>query len=169
MPDPSPPLSPEVLAALATPRSYPHDPSARAGVQWIQTHISHVFLTGTRVYKFRKHVDLGFVRFAALEQRNADCLREVVLNRRLAPDVYLGVAPLEDAPGGPRVGPAAEDLAALPREHCVVMRPVAGRSGCRADRRLPRADAPGNAVALRRGRVDPALYSAGRGQLPTAR
>ena len=122
MPDPSPPLSPEVLAVLATPRSYPHDPSARAGVQWIQTHISHVFLTGTRVYKFRKHVDLGFVHFAALEERNADCLREVVLNRRLAPDVYLGVAPLEEAPGGPRIGPAAEELAALPREHCVVMR-----------------------------------------------
>ena len=122
MPDPGPPLSPEVLAALATPRSYPHDPSARAGVQWVQTHISHVFLTGTRVYKFRKHVDLGFVRFAALEQRNADCLREVALNRRLAPEVYLGVAPLEEAPDGPRVGPAAEGLAALPREHCVVMR-----------------------------------------------
>ena len=65
MPDPRPPLSPEVLAALATPRSYPHDPSAGAGVQWVQTHISHVFLTGTRVYKFRKHVDLGFVRFDA--------------------------------------------------------------------------------------------------------
>jgi aminoglycoside phosphotransferase family enzyme len=122
MPDPSPPLSPEVLAALATPRSYPHDPSAGAGVQWVQTHISHVFLTGTRVYKFRKHVDLGFVRFDALEERNADCLREVLLNRRLAPDVYLGVAPLEEAPGGPRVGPVAEVLAALPREHCVVMR-----------------------------------------------
>jgi aminoglycoside phosphotransferase family enzyme/predicted kinase len=122
MPDPRPPLSPEVLAALATPRSYPHDPSAGAGVQWVQTHISHVFLTDTRVYKFRKHVDLGFVRFDALEARNADCLREVLLNRRLAPDVYLGVAPLEEAPDGPRVGPVAEVLVALPREHCVVMR-----------------------------------------------
>ena len=122
MPDPSPSLCSEVLATLATPQAYPHDASAGAGVRWVQTHLSHVFLTGARVYKFRKDVDLGFVRFTALDERNADCLREVELNRRLAPDVYLGVAPLEEDRGGVRVGPAAEDLAALPREHCVVMR-----------------------------------------------
>jgi aminoglycoside phosphotransferase family enzyme/predicted kinase len=122
MPDPRPPLSAEALAALASPRAYPQDPSAGGGVRWVQTHISHVFLTGERVYKFRKSVDLGFVRFTALDERNADCLREVALNRRLAPDVYLGVAPLEEEGGGVRVGPLAEGLAGPAREHCVVMR-----------------------------------------------
>jgi aminoglycoside phosphotransferase family enzyme len=86
-----------VLSALATPAAHPHDPSTHdssgQGVEWIQTHLSHVFLTGERVYKFRKPVDLGFVRFVSREERNEDCLREVMLNRRLAPDVYLGVAP----------------------------------------------------------------------------
>jgi len=109
------------FAQLARPEAWPGDPSAAAGVEWVQTHLSHVFLTGERVYKFRKAVDLGFVRFAAREERNADCLREVALNRRLAPDVYLGVAPLRPGPGGARVGDPGEALAG-PGEHCVVMR-----------------------------------------------
>jgi aminoglycoside phosphotransferase family enzyme/predicted kinase len=65
------------------------------------------------------------VRFVSRAERNADCLREVRLNRRLAPDVYLGVSPLLGTPGAPRVGPHAESLAegagGAP-EHCVVMR-----------------------------------------------
>ena len=84
----------------------------------MQTHLSHVFLTSERVYKFRKPVDLGFACFASVEERNADCLREVVLNRRLAPDVYLGIAPLL---AGGIVGPFSESLAAEDSEHCVIV------------------------------------------------
>jgi hypothetical protein len=69
----------------------------------------------------RKAVDLGFVCFASRAERNADCLREVALNRRLAPDVYLGVAPIELSAGGARVGWVAEGLSGA-GEHCVVMR-----------------------------------------------
>ena len=116
-------LTPRVLTALATASAHPRDPSARGGVEWVQTHLSHVFLTRERVYKFRKAVDLGFVSFSSREERNADCLREVALNRRLAPDVYLGVAPLVTGPGGVRVGDVHEELAAPEGcEHCVVMR-----------------------------------------------
>ena len=71
---------------------------------WIQTHISHVFLAGDRVYKLRKAVSLSFLDFGTRALRNADCLREVALNRRLAPDVYLGVAPLTPAGEGLEVG-----------------------------------------------------------------
>jgi hypothetical protein len=102
--------------------AFPGDPSAVAGVEWIQTHLSHVYRTADRVYKFRKPVDLGFVRFTSRAERNADCLREVALNRRLAPDVYLGVAPLLGSRARPRVGSPAEALASDAREHCVVMR-----------------------------------------------
>jgi hypothetical protein len=109
------------FARLARPEAWPGDPSAAGGVSWVQTHLSHVFLTRERVYKFRKAVDLGFVCFLDREERNADCLREVRLNRRLAPDVYLGVAPLRAGPGGPSVGEPAEALAGA-AEHCVVMR-----------------------------------------------
>jgi aminoglycoside phosphotransferase family enzyme/predicted kinase len=116
----SPLESARVLDALAQPEAYPLDASAHAP-RWIQTHLSHVFLTGERVYKFRKPVDLGFVHFETLAARNDDCLNEVVLNRRLAPDVYLGIAPLE-SDGNVRVGEPAEALASETSEHCVVMR-----------------------------------------------
>ncbi|MDH3519539.1 MAG: AAA family ATPase [Myxococcales bacterium] len=117
-------LSKSERAALAAAEAYPHDASAAQSLQTIQTHLSHVFLTAERVYKFRKAVDLGFVRFATREERSADCLREVALNRRLAPDVYLGVAPLLASPHGARVGPVGERLSreAPGAEHCVVMR-----------------------------------------------
>jgi hypothetical protein len=53
--------------------------------------------------------------------RNADALRELRLNRRLAPDVYLGVAPVERTSAGWRVGDLAE-AAARDVEHALVMR-----------------------------------------------
>jgi aminoglycoside phosphotransferase family enzyme/predicted kinase len=57
-----------------------------------ETHIGAVFLVGDRAYKLKKPVDLGFLDFSARETRERVCHREVELNRRLAPDVYLGVA-----------------------------------------------------------------------------
>ncbi len=111
---------------LCRPEAHPGDPDALR-VEHVQTHISHVFLTRERVYKLRKTVDLGFLDFSTREARNADCLREVALNRRLAPRVYLGVAPVIREAGRWRVGPVGEALAAddgrggVP-EHCVVMR-----------------------------------------------
>ena len=47
---------------------------------------------GGRVYKLRKPVHFDFLDFTDRAVREADCRREVELNRRLAPDVYLGVA-----------------------------------------------------------------------------
>lgn len=56
-----------------------------------ETHIGIVFLVGDRAYKLKKPVDMGFLDFTTREARHRACLREVELNRRLAPDVYLGV------------------------------------------------------------------------------
>jgi len=118
-------ISPLLLQSLAQPSAYPDDASAASGVEQVQTHISHLFLTPDRVYKLRKAVNLGFLDFTTRSERNADCIREVQLNRRLAPDVYLGVAPLERGPNGLMVGelldrpPFALSDAA---EHSVVMR-----------------------------------------------
>lgn len=112
-----------MLAALGQPGAYADAGGAPAReVEWIQTHLSHVFLCGARVYKFRKAVALGFVDFSTRAERNADCLREVALNRRLAQDVYLGVAPLEASGGAARVLAPRESLAPGEPEHCVVMR-----------------------------------------------
>ncbi len=70
----------------------------------LHTHASVVFLAGDRAYKIKKPVDLGFMDFTTLEKRRANCEAEVVLNRRLAPSVYLGVVPVVDHDGAVRVG-----------------------------------------------------------------
>jgi aminoglycoside phosphotransferase family enzyme/predicted kinase len=57
-----------------------------------ETHSSVVVFLGDRAYKVRKPEDLGFLDFRTREARELDCRREVELNRRLAPDVYEGVA-----------------------------------------------------------------------------
>ena len=87
----------------------------QAGV--VETHISVLFFVGDRVYKLKKPVSTGFLDFSTRDARLADCLREVDLNRRLAPDVYLGVVDVVGPDGGPL-------------DHLVVMRRLA------PDRRL---------------------------------
>ena len=61
-----------------------------------ETHSGVVFLVGDRAYKCKKPVDLGFLDFRDRQQRRDCCEREVKLNRRFAPDIYLGVAELMD-------------------------------------------------------------------------
>jgi aminoglycoside phosphotransferase family enzyme/predicted kinase len=139
------PLDPTLVAALARGAALPRASGGTSRVQHVQTHLSHVFLAGDRVYKLRKAVDLGFVCFATRDERNADCLREVRLNRRLSPDVYLGVAPIERAPNGAwRVAALREEIPHGSRaEHVVVMRRLpAGRDArtLLAARRLRPAD-----------------------------
>jgi len=117
-------FSPDTLTRFTQPGAYPTDPTAARGADWIQTHLSHLFLTKGRVYKLRKPVSLGFVDFSTRAERNADCAREVALNRRLAPDVYLGVAPLLTDGRKCWTGPVAEagDFGVGAPEHFVVMR-----------------------------------------------
>jgi uncharacterized protein len=63
-------------------------------VRLVQTHASSVFLLPRDVFKLKRHVDLGFLDFTTLERREAACRAEVLLNARLASDVYLGVVPV---------------------------------------------------------------------------
>lgn len=94
-----------LIAWMEKPDSYAHGPEQ---VRHVQTHISHVFLAGPLVYKIRKPVDFDFLDFSTLDKRRRDCLREVELNRRLCPDIYLGVVPLR--PGRP-IGEGEEQAA----------------------------------------------------------
>lgn len=66
-----------------------------------ETHSGVVFFLGDRAYKLKKAVDLGFLDFRTREAREAVCHREVELNRRLSPDVYLGVSDVLDVDGEP--------------------------------------------------------------------
>lgn len=74
-----------------------------------ETHAAVVFLIGEHAYKLKKPVDFGFLDFSTPQARLTACRHEVELNRRLAPDVYLGVADVR--------GPDGEVC-----EHLVVMR-----------------------------------------------
>ncbi|WP_431985908.1 AAA family ATPase [Streptomyces griseoflavus] len=59
-----------------------------------ETHTAVVFFAGDRAYKLKKPVDLEFLDYTTVAARRAACEREVALNRRFAPDVYLGVGEL---------------------------------------------------------------------------
>ncbi|MFD6230332.1 AAA family ATPase [Streptomyces sp. NPDC060232] len=56
-----------------------------------ETHTAVVLFMGDRAYKIKKPVDLGFLDYSTVAARRSICEREVELNRRFAPDVYLGV------------------------------------------------------------------------------
>lgn len=80
---------PETLwQALSRPETYSHRP---ATVEVRETHISWVFLAGELAYKLKKPLVLDFLDYGTPARRRQMCLEEVRLNRRLAPDVYLGV------------------------------------------------------------------------------
>jgi uncharacterized protein len=66
-----------------------------------ETHISTVFVVGDRAYKLKKPVTTAFLNFSTPDLRRAACEREVALNRRVASDVYLGVAEVRDVDGNP--------------------------------------------------------------------
>jgi uncharacterized protein len=84
-------------AFLASPTSYPHRPGE---VHSVETHISWVFIAPPFVYKIKKPVNLGFLDFSTLEKRHYFCQRELELNRRLCPEVYLAVTPIYEGDRG---------------------------------------------------------------------
>jgi len=81
----------QIVDALLTPEAYPQPPGK---IELIQTHISYVFLTEKNVYKVKKAVNFGFLDFSTLEKRHAFCKKELELNRRLCPNIYLEVLPI---------------------------------------------------------------------------
>ncbi|HEX2103630.1 MAG TPA: AAA family ATPase, partial [Solirubrobacteraceae bacterium] len=91
----------DVVAAMRDARTY--SGAAPADVEVRETAISMVFLVGARAYKVKKRVRLPYLDYTDPEVRRALCEEEVRLNRRLAPDAYLGVRGLVPADGGLRL------------------------------------------------------------------
>lgn len=89
---------PPLVRALTEPARYPHPVDEVTGVE---THISYVLLTGDFAYKLKKPLDLGFLDFSTLAQRRQACEEEVRINRRTAPELYLGVWPVTGSPEDP--------------------------------------------------------------------
>ena len=77
---------PPYIHHLLKSNSYPHN---AGNPELVQTHISFILLAGDYVYKLKKPVNFGFLDFSTLEKRKFFCERELTLNRRLCPDLYL--------------------------------------------------------------------------------
>lgn len=93
----SEPTLAEKIRFLSRPDSYAHAPAA---VEMVETHMSLVFLAGDRVFKLKKPARHAFLDLRSLDRRAANVREEIRLNRRLAPDVYLGARALRQEPGG---------------------------------------------------------------------
>jgi hypothetical protein len=86
----------EVVRFLADPASY-------AGVDRVErfeTHGNLVFLAGPEAWKIKRAVRFPYMDFSTLGKRHSACAREVEVNRRLAPELYLGCVPIRRSPAG---------------------------------------------------------------------
>jgi len=96
------------IRALRIAATYPESPQL---VEARETHMSWVFLTDHHAYKLKKPVRYDFLDFSTLEKRRLDGEEEVRLNKRLAPDIYLGTVALTlDEAGTIRVGGAGKPI-----------------------------------------------------------
>jgi aminoglycoside phosphotransferase family enzyme/predicted kinase len=85
------------LAFLAEPATHGNPPG---GVRRVDTHISAVFLAGGRAYKLKRAVAFPYLDFSDVGKRCAACAAEIAVNRRTAPDLYLGTRAIVRRAGG---------------------------------------------------------------------
>ena len=103
----------EKVAFLSEPQAYvPRQAGCKVGVASAvvrrETHMSWVFLVGDRAYKLKKPVRFPYLDFSTLTHREIACRAELRLNRRLACDVYLDVAPLTWSSDGLSLAPGGQ-------------------------------------------------------------
>ncbi len=79
----------EVVRFLLDPANWPV-PVER--VEHLQTHISHLFLGGELALKMKKAVRLPYLDFSTLQKREHFCRRELQVNARFSPEIYLGLS-----------------------------------------------------------------------------
>jgi uncharacterized protein len=109
---------PPLIEQMLRPRFYPHP--VQEPIQLLQTHISYILLTGEYVYKIKKSIQFGFLDFTTLEKRQYFCHEELRLNRRLSPELYLGVLPIIERAGQYQFG--LDDTAQTVAEYTLQMR-----------------------------------------------
>ena len=123
---------PAYIQMLLQPDAYDHEAHE---VQLVQTHISYVLLAGDYVYKFKKPVDFGFLDFSTLDKRKHCCEQELHLNRRLCPDIYLGLVEVKtrgktiSLDGDGEVIEYGVKMSRMPEERMMVNVIKAGRLG----------------------------------------
>ena len=80
----------EVIAYLEAPGTLCLDDEPRR----IDTHAARIFLAGDRAWKLKRSVRFGYLDFSSPEKRRLTLEKELLLNRRTAPDLYLAVRPI---------------------------------------------------------------------------
>jgi aminoglycoside phosphotransferase family enzyme len=130
------------VAFLARADTYPETTSP---VESKETHMSWVFLTDDFAYKLKKPVRTSFLDYGTIAARRESCLREVRLNRRLAPGIYLDAVALRHdvrtglhLGGGGRTVDWLVKMKRLPVERTLEVRIAAGRVRRTDIRRLTR-------------------------------
>jgi uncharacterized protein len=76
------------------------DLAVQGPVEIRETHISWVFLTPERAFKLKKPLVLPFLDYGTPARRREMSAQEIRLNRRLAPQLYLGVRSVVRTPSG---------------------------------------------------------------------
>jgi aminoglycoside phosphotransferase family enzyme/predicted kinase len=125
--------------------------STRLDVAVHETHIGVVVLLGDRAVKLKKPLRTDFLDFSTRERRERACHREVELNRRLAPDAYLGVADVHGPDGA--VCEHLVVMARMPDDRRLSTIAADGRSGADEVRQVARAVAAFHARAETSGRI----------------
>jgi uncharacterized protein len=119
-----------------------------------ETHVGVVILLGDRAYKLKKPVRTGFLDFSTAQRRGAVLRREIELNRRLAPDVYLGLSEVTDPVDPHGATEPMLVMRRMPDERRLATLAQSGASTDRPLRRLARLMAGFHAAADRGDRID---------------
>lgn len=99
-----------VVALLTDPATHGAASAAALDLARHDTHGAVVVLAGDRAYKLKRAVRFPFLDYSTVALRRQACFRELELNRRTAPDLYLAVRPvLRGSDGMLRLGAPAED------------------------------------------------------------
>ncbi len=114
------------------------DTHGAGAVERHETHGALVFLAGDRAYKLKRAVKFPYMDFSTRERRRDACEKELQVNRRTAPELYLEVSPVVRQAGGPlQLGGEGEVL-----DWVVVMRRFATESLLERRRQAGKLDAP---------------------------
>jgi aminoglycoside phosphotransferase family enzyme len=84
----------EMLHRLTCPEAFPCALADKETLSVTQTHASAVILTSNYAYKLKKPYHFGFFDYSTPDLRRYYCQQEVELNTTLAPEIYLGIAPV---------------------------------------------------------------------------
>jgi len=116
-------VDPAMLQKMMEPAFYAHPCQS---VEPMQTLTAWLLFAGDFVYKVKKPIHFSFIDARTPAKRYRLCHNEVLLNRRLARDVYLGVAGITARPESYELVPNATLSELHVREFAIVMHRLPG-------------------------------------------